>query len=450
MKSEMRKLYHRVHNELPVFEIDNNAFKILYTPGYFVKIINTRGLDSSILFSHPECIEDDHIRRVYYELLGKAKIALGKWESFKNSPFRLECLTIHVGSECNMNCSYCYSKIDNTDNNRLKGFPDKSAIEKLMNYVTDQNKGKPGILTVVFHGSGEPTYHWSQLVECHNLIDSMAKSRKLNIFYYIATNGCLTETQVDWLSSNINLIGLSCDGPAEVHNRQRRAIENKYMPVSELCKRIRKEGGEFDLRVTVTKESMDRQYDIAKYLIDTCNPKNIRIEPEYLSPDNPFSITDANKFYIHYVKAKKYAQKLNVNFSYSGVRMEEIHGSYCDVLRNTIRISPDNNLRNCFCFMKDKPGYITGNIESKSDKINMSTDIADLKLKALKIPEECYDCINMLHCSRGCPDYCIIEGSKNGYQKLNSFRCRFHQLLTVNRIKSLASNVSISKIMTIS
>jgi hypothetical protein len=103
--------------------------------------------------------------------------------------------------------------------------------------------------------------------------------------------------------------------------------------------------------VTITKNSIAKQLEITHYLIHECCAKKIRIEPVYLAGENALTDYDAGSFVEHFMMALAYADQHNVELSYSGVRLEEIHGSYCDVLRNTLRLTSDGMTRNCFCFM---------------------------------------------------------------------------------------------------
>jgi radical SAM protein with 4Fe4S-binding SPASM domain len=82
---------------------------------------------------------------------------------------------------------------------------------------------------------------------------------------------------------------------------------------------------------------------------------------------------------------------------------------------------------------------ITGRINHKTKEFELREDIEVLKKRALTIPEECNDCINIFHCSRGCPDYCIYEKRNGERGTLNAFRCRLNQLIAVRKIQKSAN-----------
>jgi sulfatase maturation enzyme AslB (radical SAM superfamily) len=431
----MSDLFIKVHDDLPVFRIDAGEKMVLYTPGYFLK---TRAIpldELRYLLQNPGIEEDIETKYGLQDLLKKAGEAKGKWEIQRKIPFSAECLTIHVGNECNLDCSYCYSKKENTGNKDLSGFPDIESIELIFNHIAHKLRGIGRKVTVVYHGSGEPSFHWKKLVESFNKISLLADRNNLQVFNYIASNGSLTKSQAYWLASNMNLIGISCDGPPDIQEMQRARSSKKYLSTRELCNRITSQSGRFELRVTITKDTINRQKEITRYLIDELNAETIRIEPVYLAGDKGFKEEDADVFFDNYIKSRNYAKQKGVKLYFSGVRLNEIHGTYCDVLRNTLRLTPDGLTRNCFCYIKNNAEFVTGRCLLSQHKFYINSEINELKIKASQIPNGCNDCINIFHCSRGCPDFCIFREEEKD-SKLNSFRCRLHKLITVEEIIS--------------
>lgn len=433
----MNDLFSKVHDKLPIFNIDLGQSQIIYTPGYFLTINRTSLIDIRNLLNSPENIKNRNLQLAVTSLISMSKHSVINWESIKDEQFAPECLTIHVGNECNLNCEYCYSKQNSNDN--LKGFPSIETIQLALEYILKNNTRKSDKITIVYHGSGEPSFHWEKLVDSYNKISKFAEKNNLQLFSYIATNGCLTKKQTVWLAKNMNLIGISCDGPPEIQVRQRGAKNSSYLAIDEVCKLILSKGGQFDIRVTITPKTIEKQLEVVKYLIHDCKAKRIRIEPAYLVK-NAFQVEDSEIFYNNFKTAQNYTNSKGALVEYSGVRIEEQHGTYCDVLRNTIRLTPEGLFRNCFCDFGSNEAFTIGSININKLKLKIRNDINELKRKASWIPEECNNCINIFHCSRGCPDFCIFESKNNKKNILNPFKCKLHQLITVNKIKNLASN----------
>jgi sulfatase maturation enzyme AslB (radical SAM superfamily) len=438
--ANMSDLFLKIHDQLPVFAVESDDFTVLYTPGFFwrIKTVPVHELLHSL--KNPQAIKNPEDKNAILSILKLAQEAVTKWELQKQIPFSPDCLTIHVGSDCQLNCSYCYSKAGGTDNKLLFGFPDIAAIETLFRYIGETKAKNSEPFTVVYHGSGEPTFHWKNLVDSYNTISTIAGNNGLQIFTYIATNGCLTYEQIDWLAENMDLIGISCDGPDAIRQKQRTSGTIQYPSIEEVCVRILEKGGKFENRVTITPDTLPHFEEIVSYLILECMSQKIRIEPVFLDNENGFKVEDAEEFLKRFTSSLNYAEKYGVDISYAGVRMDEQHGTYCDVQRNTLRLTVDNVTRNCFCFMSDDTFCITGKLNKDLSAFHLSNEIQDLKTRSLQIPENCNDCINIYHCSRGCPDHCILNDHHYLHQELNPFRCRLHQLIAVERVKYSAIN----------
>jgi uncharacterized protein len=431
----MSELFRKLDHQLPIFAVDNCDSTILYTPGASLRTKSTPFFELNRLLNDPDDIKDPVIQNAIKSILKLAQEVVNKWEYQKQLAFLPKCLTIHVGSDCNLKCSYCYSKAKGQGNKTLFGFPDKKAIVTVFNEIAERRIKSPELFTVVFHGSGEPTFHWQKLVDSFNDIASIAMKYDVKFFTYISTNGCLTNRQIDWLAANMDGIGISCDGPDPIQKKQRGSDKKFYPPIEIVCKRILEKGGNIENRVTITPETISQLAEIAAYLIEKCNAKTIRVEPVFLAGQNGFKEEDAEYFFERFVETKHYAEKNGVSFTYSGIRMSELHGTYCDVLRNNLRLNTDNVTRNCFCFMSDQSKFITGHFNNELSEFHLSSDLKLLKNIASGIPDECSQCINVFHCSRGCPDFCVFDND-NPARQLNPFRCKLHKLLAVSEIKN--------------
>jgi radical SAM protein with 4Fe4S-binding SPASM domain len=439
----MKNLFSKVHDTLPVFGIEDELYSVLYTPGYFILLKNSYRACGRQVCSAPENIHDLSVRRSVNALLEHARQNQVEWSRMQQQPFSVESLTIHAGDECNFNCSYCYLKVSDGKKSKLSGFPAKDLISTSLHsvYKNEQYFDKP--LTVVYHGSGEPTLHWKELTDTWNTIQDFAARKGIRLFHYIATNASLNQMQADWLAEHMNLVGISCDGPPELQNRLRSPAKPNALSVEGVCRRILEKGGRFDIRATITRETMMLQPEIVEYLIGKCQAQNIRIEPVYLAGGAGFCEQDADVFVRSYLLAGKYAQSKGVDISCSGVRIEEMHGTFCDVLRNNLRLMPDGEVRNCFCYSSGSDDLSLGRVEDHRFSLKATAALEAIKNKASMVPEECTNCINLYHCSRGCPDFCFFADGKD-HKRLNAFRCRLHQLLTVTWIKELAHQKIVS------
>jgi len=431
--------FRKIHNKLPIFSIPGNDKTILYTPGK-IKLFPSKLISSSINISDyskyayvANYIKDDII-----QLIHSAEISEKKWNDYFNREFAPECLTIYPGNACNLRCKYCYTK-EKDDKIIDKEFV-KAAAELTAKYCAREKR----TLYLVFHGGGEPTFHWVLLQNLYKIVHQICLKHKIPVFSYIATNGVFSGTQASWLAKHFNRIGVSCDGFPEIHDSQRGSSSLKL--TSTILKKnifsLLELNDNIDIRVTITPQSMVFMEKIVVYFINELHIKNIRVEPVYSYGEKGFIPEDAVTYANHFLKASYIAQKSGANVSYSGVRMNEIHSGYCDVLRNTVRITPDNEIINCFFDSTSKV------VKTKYNKIGVQTNncievnynqIKKIKEVLLKIPEPCNTCINIYHCSRACPEYCQLSKKKNiEFNLTDNFRCLLNKELAVRYIKDKA------------
>lgn len=128
-------------------------------------------------------------------------------------------------SLCNMDCLYCFYK--DVSKNREKEFLGNMNLELLEKTVISAMEYAENSCTFMFQG-GEPTLSGLSFYE--NLIELQKKYKKQNVAIYncIQTNGFdIDDAFAKFFSENDFLVGLSLDGPAEIHNLNRKDNREK-------------------------------------------------------------------------------------------------------------------------------------------------------------------------------------------------------------------------------
>jgi len=356
-------------------------------------------------------------------------------ENSSNSLYSPECLTIHLSDQCNMYCAYCFTRQRmNSRTENINSIIKERVVLKAAHLVARTCAEKSLPFHVVFHGGGEPTYHWELLKQLVAITKQVASQYNIPWWGYIATNGILEDTQVIWIADNFNMIGLSCDGPPDIHNRQR-PLNNNYPTFSHVQKTasiLVEKQCPFTIRTTITPESVSRQSEIIAFLNQYLFASQFRFEPVYLVDYGNGGQKYAEDFVHYYILAQAEAKKRSCLLSYSGSRPEETHGSYCDVLRNVLRLTPEGNATNCFCSFGGESKTNLQNIigwydEIKDEYLIDHVKVSLLKHKAQIIPEYCHGCENENHCSHDCPDYCQIIESNS--QRNPGIRCLINKLV---------------------
>jgi sulfatase maturation enzyme AslB (radical SAM superfamily) len=305
-------------------------------------------------------------------------------------------------------------------------------------------------LSIVFHGWAEPTYDFSLLRKTLNAVNQEASRYRLNRFRYIATNGAISRQVAEFLAENFEQIGLSCDGPPRIQNKQRPMKGTGFS--SRLVERtadiFRKSGARFTVRSTITQDTLLRQEEIAAYIIRKLKPQEIRFEAAYAS--GQFQAEDAVPFSEHFQKARLLAAKAGVPLTFSGSRLDELHGPYCNIFRNVLNLIPGNRISACFVSdqIHRNGDFDIGQWTNQHLSINYE-EVRQLKHQLWQYPKECDSCINLYHCVKLCPDVCSLDLKKQGLDPRQAFRCRLQLLLALQQIKEAAARITLPGMITL-
>jgi radical SAM protein with 4Fe4S-binding SPASM domain len=196
-------------------------------------------------------------------------------------------------------------------------------------------------------------------------------------------------------------------------------------------------GVDLSARVTVTPASMRYQSEIVEYLGGGLGIRKLRLEPMYqgrTDRDDGFEPAQADEFVRYFLVARRVARRIGCHLQLSGVRTAEVHGPYCNVLRDTLQLTPDGTATACFlCTDGRNPceaPMVLGRVDPESGEFVLDEErISTLRRMAATIPARCQQCVNIYHCARDCPDVCLTLGEETDATRQGGFRCRVQKLL---------------------
>ena len=364
--------------------------------------------------------------------------AVAEAERQRSEPFRPECLTLYLNNECNLRCAYCYADPSPLPAARLEMRSVATAGELVAENCRD--KGLP--FTNVFHGGGEPTFRLERLRRALAVLDGVALAHQVQPFRYLATNGLLPGEQAKWLAHRFDLVGLSCDGPAEIHDRQRPRWDGRgsLADLEHTAHILRQEGCPIHVRTTITRETVDRQTEIAGYLCQQFRPEEIHFEPLYqggrAGDGAELEADRAEAFVAHLLEARAVARGYGIPLSIAGSRPGSIHGPHCNVFRQTLNLVPGGAATVCFK-LNDAAQVVAlggrvGAPHTEARRFEVDHRQVSILREQLAIePPECAACFNRYHCARGCPDCCPLEDEESWLACAGGgFRCRVQKSLT--------------------
>jgi uncharacterized protein len=351
-------------------------------------------------------------------------------------------------NECNLACGYCYADPAPEADTRL----DLASVAAAADLVAGNCREKGLPFRVGFHGGGEPTLHRGQVEALLDLLREVAARHEVEPFLYVATNGAMPEEKAAWLARNFDMVGLSCDGPAAVHDAQRPARDGRgtLAAVERTAAMLHRAGTLFQVRATVTAAGLVRQAEVADYLCQVLAPEAIRLEPAYLGgrgwAGGAPEADRAGDFVAGFLEARAVAAEHGIPLTISGSRLGEVHGPYCHLFRQVLNLVPGKGgavATACFkagtAALAQARGVVVGRLDRAGNGFVLnSARIAALRRRLAALPVGCQACFNRFHCTGDCPDDCPLDGG-SGAQA--GFRCRMQRALAEAVLAEMAERL---------
>lgn len=270
----------------------------------------------------------------------------------------------------------------------------------------------------------------------------------------------MSEEKAVWLAQNFDLVGVSCDGPPDVQNCQRPDWNggDSARILERTVRVLREQGCRFNVRTTITKATLSRQVEIVAYICQQFSPQEILFEPVYLGGRNGaatgLGARHADEFVAHFLKARAVAQKHGVPLTTSGSRLGEIHGSYCNIFRSVLNLTPGGIATACFkttdAVQAVQKGAVIGAMNGETGRFEIDYPrVETLRRQLDACPPRCVNCFNRYHCVRECPDLCLLNNNTQPDEYANQnytlpqpgFRCRAQKALTYATLRETAASL---------
>ncbi len=359
--------------------------------------------------------------------------------------FEPECLMLYLNNECKLRCVYCHSEPSAARRSRL----DLSSVGAAARLVAETCARRNRRLHVVFHGGGEPTVDGALLEETWACVQHVAAEAGLDVFRYVATNGVMSAERARWLARHFDLIGLSCDGPAPIHDSQRRGWNGSATSsiVERTADVIHEAGGRLAARTTITRRSLALQVEIVEYLLSRLKPQEIDFEPVYASAraaGMALGPEDVPAFVEGFTQARRTAKARGTPLRTALGCFEWLHGPYCHFQRHVLCVIPGGLATACFRHSDASQalayGTCIGALDAAGGSFVMDVGrIGELQQRLGQPAPRCLGCFNRYHCCRECPDACpLLEAPGDPGP---SFRCSAERRLAATLLEELADGL---------
>lgn len=366
-------------------------------------------------------------------------------EAYRFKPGRPFSLMLKpVGAECNLNCDYCYYlSSDESPHERpgkLKIMSEELLRKAIQETIRFNNTPE---VSFCWHG-GEPLLagieFFQKAVEIQDYFKSGSSKTVINT---IQTNGTLLNPEwCKFFKENNFLVGVSIDGPKEIHDsfRINRAGESMFDKTMDGISMLIEYGVEFNTLSTVNSASEGRGAEVYAFL------KNIEVysleKPGFMqflpvvAPGEPWGVSAEG--YGHFMKdvfaewwrcedaGRVYVQLFDIALAnYMG--MQSGLCQFNPVCGDVPVLEQNGDIFTCDHFVNRQKSigdndFYLGNLGTQNfEELVYSPRIANFGIeKRSKLPVKCQRCDYLNLCYGGCPEHRVVK--KGGDYNIN-FLC---------------------------
>lgn len=277
-------------------------------------------------------------------------------ETFSGAPMPTT-VTLLLTTTCNLRCTYCYASAGDTTPRSMTMETARRGIDFVCRNALDVGARS---VEVDYHGGGEPTANFS--VMTGSLEYARRRCRELGLEQpqaHAATNGVLTDTQIDWVIPNLKGLSISFDGLPAAHDAHRRTIrgEGPSERVMHTLDRLDVADFPYGIRVTVTADQIPVLPESIDFICARFRPRHIQVEPAYALgrwKDAPSSETE--EFVVAFREAQARATARGKRIFFSAARAGLLTNHFCGVSQDNFALSATGNVTACYeAFSEESP-----------------------------------------------------------------------------------------------
>ncbi len=352
------------------------------------------------------------------------------------APSAFHLLTKPTGAICNLDCKYCFflSKEMLYPNSRFR-MEDDLLETYLRQYIAAQQVPE---INIAWQG-GEPTLMGLDFFHLSIAYAEKYKKPHQSLLYTMQTNGTLLDDEwAEFFHKHNFLIGLSLDGPRDMHDAYRvdKGGQGTFDKVVKAAKLLKKHKVEFNLLTTVHAANAPYPLELYHFLRDEVGTKFIQFIP-IVERDNQTGFQEGNTVTDRAVTAKQYGNFLITIYD-EWVRRDvgRIFVQLFDVALaawvsappslcvfsptcgSALALEHTGDLYSCDHYVE--PDYLLGNIKDVP-MIELAASDKQRKFgqdKLDTLPQYCLDCEVRFVCHGGCPKNRFIN-SPTGEVGLN-------------------------------
>jgi uncharacterized protein len=323
----------------------------------------------------------------------------------KHANFFPSISVLLLTTSCNFHCTYCYASSGSKKGIVMPLETGFSAIDIVCNNAKAAGEDH---FNLSFHGGGEPTLAWKEFCQ----LIKYARSKEIPAKISLSSNGYWSKQKLGWLLENIDEFSLSCDGVAEVHNKQRplQSGESTFDVVFRSIKALDKFSKPYGIRLTLTESSVDTLPQSIEFFCKETGCGSFQAEPAFnhgRAKANGVTLTNQNRFIKSFLLAYDIAAGYQRNLFYSGARPLILTSTFCQAPFNALIVSNKGLITTCYeVFDSDLDlgdVFFVGKLKSDRTTAIDETKYLSLLSKIDERRQLCRKCFCFWHCAGDCP-----------------------------------------------
>lgn len=394
-------------NNMQAFEIDKEMFECLSL---------LKSGSEEIPYEYDEVLKELIENKILIDKdEDEGKNCFGKVEEYVDFP--LKSFALHLVHDCNLRCTYCYGEGGSYGGER-KPMTEEVAI-KAIDFLLDHSGDLNNIGITLF--GGEPLLNMPLIKKIVNYCREKEKETGKEISLGTTTNATLLDEETrKYLNENNITVGISIDGPKEVHDSCRVNVNGtgSYDQMIENTKELIKErDGRVTARITLTRNYM--QMDQIMQFIEKLGFRKVNIAFVSGEDESPITIKE-DDFKVIAEEYHKIANRMLEtlrndepfynNLFYSHLR--QLHDKNpmlynCGAGRKYMSVDPEGNIFICHRFV-GKDDYKVGTVFTDINK----EKVREVAYAHVEHKEGCKECWARYLCAGGC-FYNSYEKGKN-------------------------------------
>lgn len=362
--------------------------------------------------------------------------------------FRPHEVTLFLTSRCNLRCRYCYADAGH------KAIDMPWQIARAAIDLVASNAGLLGSskFAVGFHGGGEPTVAWDQMMRCVRYARRKADRMGLDVELFAATNGLLSQSQRRYIARHFASVNVSLDGPRDIQDHNRPTVDGhgSFDAVRRTLHDFEKAGLHYGIRSTITADTAGRMTEIVEGLRSEFDFAYLHLEPVWQCgrcvTTGERSPKDRD-FIANFTRAAARGRELGVAVTYSGARLGVLTSKFCAAPGDGFSVLPEGTVTSCFEITDTADPradvFHYGGYDPASRTFKFDDErIAALRQLSVEHIPYCRDCFCKWHCAGDCLAKVFQKSGSTTHN--GSQRCGLNRALTLAHLDELVAAEQVS------